>query len=368
MKRRVVVVGGANGERFLRVDAARLQTGRKYTAAPSATLPGGSGVNYACRLLAAGVDVSPTLPIADDAVGRMIVEAIEAAAAAGRAHADLAGIFVEGEGVSTPFSTILASSEQRTVFNEFAPAMLAAFERHCTCRTEAALSEEPRPDALIIGHIHADTADGGAGGAISEKLIQSANHHGLAVLLNPGSAQYTMGVSRWEGVFPLVDCLQIDIHEMRVFAAELGITRLYDALEWFGERCTTVITLERAGAVARLRGSSRAVISWPFSLSSREVVDPTGAGDACMAGVAASAIEAPLRDDASLLRAAERGMLWAAHACMHLGGAAECPTTGELQAFHDEHPELYHTELRTMDEARPLLRLLDRIFPVTPTA
>lgn len=365
----VVVVGGANGERFLSFGANALQLGRKYTAPPSATLPGGSGVNYSCRLLAAGVNVLPILPLCDDTVGRTIVEAIQTAARSGRAHADLRDVFVDAEGASTPYSTILASPEQRTVFNEFAPEMLGAFERHCGCRLERVLEAAALPGALIIGHIHADRAataeSAGASGEISERLIRVARERAIPVFLNPGSAQYGLGVRRWEALLPMLDGLQMDIHEMRAFAAELGIARLYDALEWFGSRCTTVITLERAGAVARRRGSPSAVISWPFTLSSGEVVDPTGAGDACMAGLVASALRGPLDTDEALLRAVDQGMLWAAHACTRVGGATDCPTTAQLQEFHTEHPGLYHTELRSLDDARPLLRLLDGIFPAT---
>ena len=370
MNRYVIAVGGANGERFLRLTSGGFQLGRKYTAPSSETLPGGSGVNYTCRLLAAGIDVLPILPIADDLTGRAIVEAIEAAARTGGATADVRDAFVDDPAAATPYSTILASPEHRTVFNEFSPPMLAAFRGHVA----RSLANLPRgngesPRSLVIGHIHADRAPDagspGAAGEITESLIRFARRQGIPVFLNPGSAQYGLGVGRWEALLPEVDCLQMDVHEMRAFIAELGITRLYDALEWFGERCTTVITLERAGAVARLRGSDSAVISWPFSLSSREIVDPTGAGDACMAGLVASSMERCIDDQEGLLEAINVGMLWAAHACTQVGGAAACPTREELRAFGEEHPDLYHTELRRLDEARPLLRLLDRIFPVT---
>jgi sugar/nucleoside kinase (ribokinase family) len=320
-------------------------------------------------LLAAGIDVSPILPLADDEVGRTIIEAIQTAARTGRAHADVSDVFVDAEGASTPYSTILASPGQRTVFNEFAPEMLVAFAGHCGSRLERALKGAALPRALIIGHIHADrastAASAGASGEITERLIRVARERAIPVFLNPGSAQYGLGIRRWEALLPMLDGLQMDVHEMRAFAAELGITRLYDALEWFGSRCTTVITLERAGAVARRRGGSAAVISWPFSLSSREVVDPTGAGDACMAGLVASALGGALDTDEALLRAVDQGMLWAAHACTHVGGAPDCPTTAQLQEFHTEHPGLYYTEMRPLEDARPLLRLLDRVVPVT---
>jgi sugar/nucleoside kinase (ribokinase family) len=374
VNRYVIAVGGANGERFLRLTSGGFQLGRKYTAPSSETLPGGSGVNYTCRLLAAGADVLPILPIADDLTGRVIVEAIESAARTGAATADLRHAFVDDPAAATPYSTILASPEQRTVFNEFSPEMLTAFREHIVRKLADLPQDDGKsPAALVIGHIHADRAPDagspGAAGQITESLIHYARQQGIPVFLNPGSAQYGLGVARWEALLPEVDCLQMDIHEMRAFVAELGITRLYDALAWFGERCTTVITLERAGAVARLRGSDSAVISWPFSLSSREVVDPTGAGDACMAGLVASALERPIDREEGLLEAVKTGMLWAARACTQIGGAAACPSREQLRMFGEEHPDLYHTELRRLDdEARPLLRLLDRIFPVAGAA
>jgi hypothetical protein len=77
----------------------------------------------------------------------------------------------------------------------------------------------------------------------------------------------------------------------------------------------------------------------------------------------ASAIERRIDREEVLLEAIQVGMLWAARACTQVGGATSCPTRDQLAAFGAEHPDLYHTELRRLDEARPLLRLLDRIFP-----
>jgi sugar/nucleoside kinase (ribokinase family) len=363
----MAVVGGANGERFLRSESEQVELGRKYSGAPVPILPGGSGVNFACRLLAAGVDVRPVLPIADDAVGRVIEASLSEAARSGRARVALTELRLDAPGVSTPDSTILLSSQQRTVFNEFAPATLSAFARACDVRLRAILKETPGPDALIIGHIHSDQIPSagapGEGGRLTRELICAARAAAIPVFFNPGRAQYEQGAAAWEAVLPLVDCLQLDVHEMRTFAAGLGIRRLGDALDWFGERCTTVITMERAGAVARLRASDSIIASWPFQLSSRDIVDPTGAGDACMAGIACSALDRPLCTDLALKRAVETGMLWAAFACRHTGGATACPTRAQLREFQARSPDLYHTELRSLDEARPLLRLFDRVFP-----
>ena len=54
----VVAVGGANGERVIRIPASDLRTGAKYSVDETTIAAGGGAVNQSCRLLACGIDVS----------------------------------------------------------------------------------------------------------------------------------------------------------------------------------------------------------------------------------------------------------------------------------------------------------------------
>ena len=154
-----------------------------------------------------------------------------------------------------------------------------------------------------------------------------------------------------QGISDIVGCLTDPII---VFPGGWGDT----IPEWL----KTAITMERMGAVARLKGSDSVIVLWPYDLGSDEVQDTTGAGDAFMAGVMAQAQKTPLADDDALRQILENGRLWGAYACTTLGGANSCPTSKELDDFRNGHCLLLETDCRPLDEARPILRILDHVF------
>ena len=88
----VITVGGANGERVLSVKPMEFRLGAKHTLSPVRIMAGGSSLNHSCRLLAMGFQVFPVLPVVDDDVGQVIVEALEHSAAAGRVKANFEDI------------------------------------------------------------------------------------------------------------------------------------------------------------------------------------------------------------------------------------------------------------------------------------
>jgi sugar/nucleoside kinase (ribokinase family) len=242
---------------------------------------------------------------------------------------------------------------------------LRSFVRHGATRLQVLEGAAASPQALVIGHVHADrdTARGGQGGGITQSLIERFSSDDVPVYANFGRAQYALGTTRWEPYLDRLACFQLDIEEMRAFSADAGIWSLEAILAWFRPRCTVAVTTERMGAVAQLKGSENVILAWPYDLQPEDVVDTTGAGDAFGAGIVASSLTSPLTTDDALLHAVETAVLWSAYACTTLGGAGSCPDCGALEEFAARYPRLLKTECKPVEEALPMLRLLDRVFP-----
>jgi sugar/nucleoside kinase (ribokinase family) len=361
----VITIGSANGERVLPIDAPHFRLGTKHTLSPQKTMAGGSSVNHACRLLAQGVQVFPILPVADDRVGRVVVDTLNSAARRASLSVNYDGFFMTGDDVKTPYTTVLTVSGQRTILNEFPDAIVSRFAQHWRQRLavfEAAY--ERTPDAVIVGHIHADrgTSQGGQGGGISQSIIERFAEEGVPVFANFGRSQYALGTTRWEPFLDQLSCFQLDIEEMREFGVNAGLASLEDGLEWFRDKCSIVITMERMGAIAQLKGNDAVIIGGPYDLQPEDVTDATGAGDAFAAGIVASALSCPLTSCEALKRGVETGMLWSAYACTTVGGAADCPDACEIERFRERYPLAFQTESKSRERAGPTLRLLDRVF------
>ena len=361
----VVVIGGANGEHLLRVNPGHFHLGGKYMATPLPMMVGGSGVNYACRLLAMGIPVFPILPLANDDVGQMVTIMLGAAANVGSSVLGLEDLYMRGNDLTTPFTTILVVGSERTIINEFSTSIIQAFSEHWE-RCLHHFQRTKMADVVIIGHLHADRCDPpGKSGGISENIICRFRAQGDSIFVNFGVSQYRLGTNRWRHLLDKVEYFQLNIDEMREFVSDAGLESMEDILAWFRDKCTVAITIERMGAVARLKGSDSVILLWPYDLGFDDIRDTTGVGDAFMAGVVAQARETPLDNDDALCRVLENGRLWGAYACTTLGGANECPTPPELDDFRSRHRLLLETECRSLDEAKPMLRILDRIFPQT---
>ncbi len=365
--RLVVAIGGANGERLLQVAPEQFRLGSKHSLAPQQIMPGGSSVNHACRLLSMGVPVFPIMPVAQDSTGEIIAAALRASASVGGGELVLDGFYMEGEQLSTSFTTIFTIGAQRSIFNEFSDNLIKTFPDHCENQLQKLWTTDNRsqlkPGAVMIGHLHADRRDPpGQGGGITERIIRSFAEQKVAIFTNLGSSQYRLGIHRWQHLLDKLACFQLDIDEIRIFGEAQGLNSLEETLDWFQDKCTVIITMERMGAVARLKGSEQVVLAWPYDLNAAEIVDSTGAGDAFAAGVVESSLEVPLQNDASLCRALANGRLWGAYACTTLGGAGRCPSRSDLADFKAGHRLFLETESKSMDEARPLLRILDRMF------
>jgi sugar/nucleoside kinase (ribokinase family) len=372
----IVTVGGANGERIISIKPEEFSLGKKHTSSAFELTAGGSAVNHACRLMAMGVCVCPVLPVGSDQVGQLIIDVLEAAAKAGGVGASFGDVRMKpveavasfgcpSEGVlTTPFSTILQIGPSRSVFNETNECVNEAFVLHCQRRLKHLLNRcAPQIKAMMVGHIQADKEGAeGNNGSLTELIINKCSERKIPLFLNLGRSQYAQGAKRWASLLEKVTLFQLDIDEVRLFANDLGLTKLSEIFDWFSSKCTLVVTMERMGAIARLKGSNNIIIAWPYDLDADEIKDSTGAGDAFAAGVVKSATLKPLVDDNALSMALELGRECGAYACTKVGGAAFCPTTDELKRFKENHSCFLETEIKEASEASAMLKIFDRVF------
>ena len=136
-------------------------------------------------------------------------------------------------------------------------------------------------------------------------------------------------------------------------------------LDWFRERCTVVITLERMGAVAQLKNTEDIFFVWPYELPPDMIVDTTGAGDAFAAGITWELTRRSRipRQPQAWQKIFGHAALCAAYACCHQGGTTDCPNEESLAAFKKENASLeYGVDILDPKIGERILRLIDRVF------
>ncbi len=358
----VLVIGGANGERVLTISPNEYKPGRKHVLTPSQTVGGGSSINHACRLLAYGIDVVPIVPVIDDHTGKLIVRTLENAAENGRMAFQFKREWFlkpQGENEKTQFTTILNIGDDRNVFSETGPGLAKSFSSHFT-----RLISRYKPEsvsAVLIGHVYADRelkCD------ITRRIIETFSATNCKIVANFGSSQYEAGHLAWESSLPNITCFQLDLVEMRRFFDDPAM-KVKDILNWFRDRCNVVITLERMGAIAQLRGESDIIFVWPYQLPQNMIVDTTGAGDAFAAGVTSALADKTRvpRNNNRWQQIFERAALWAAYACCHSGGTIDCPNQNDLRIFKTRNSYLAHgVDIFDVNMGERVLRLIDRVY------
>jgi sugar/nucleoside kinase (ribokinase family) len=182
---------------------------------------------------------------------------------------------------------------------------------------------------------------------------------------NLGASQYEAGHLAWSSALSNITCFQLDLVEMRRFFRDPTI-KARTILEWFRERCTVVITLDRMGAVAQLKNSEDIYFVWPYELPPDMIADTTGAGDAFAAGIAWSLAHKRRipRQPKPWQEMLQRAALWAAYACCQQGGAMDCPSLESLNTFRKKNTGLAHgVDVLEPKMGERILRLIDRAFP-----
>lgn len=365
--RHILTVGGGNGEYLLRLDGD-LQIGGKHIVTCHEFL-GGSGVNYTLRLANAGFPVLPILSIGKDRLGHNVREEILFSARKAKFPESVLKFIDSDEffvpNVKTPLANIVVEKAQRTIFTE----RISGNENFGEYVKRRLVYLDSQPDmgisAVVIGHIYADSPDLNPShpGECTRHIIQSFCDKSL-VFANFGNSQIRMGVDFWENDLKALSVCQLNLDEMKkLFAQKNPRISLADIVQWLKERhITAVITLDKFGAIGTYKdGRDGVILAWPFELEG--FVDPTGAGDAFGAGLVSNLSQKANFSFTDFLNAIGEARIWAAYACMSLGGASNCPDKSALQKFRkkilEQEPD--PVEVQQMKHIDRILQLLDRL-------
>lgn len=370
----ILTVGGGNAETVLDV-SGDIVLGNKHIAEVK-DLIGGSSVNHSKRLLFAGYDVLPILAIGDDEIGRRIQKELLCAAKAHKASDKVTDYINQNEGscdfvdnnIRTPGATIVVQGKARTIFTQKLKYG-EHFIRHVERRTKY-ISENSTvpPTAVMVGHIQSDGKKiNPQNPGETTKFVIEKYHEQSLIYTNFGNSQINLGLDYWLDTIPNIDIFQLNLEEAkRFFSKDLDNKKsLHDIVEKLRDLDTTaIITLDRFGAIGIHRELKNSIIiAWPL-LDVKNVVDPTGAGDAFAAGVVSYLCERPDFSTSDFQSAIGTGRVWAAYACTSIGGAGDCPSQKKLSKFQSEIDKkgVKAIEVRFRDFAGEVMTLLDIAF------
>lgn len=378
-----LIVGSGNGETILDL-RGDLVIGAKHDVA-RAELLGGSGVNYALRMARydPAMRILPILSIGKDRTGERIREEILNAIETERMPHSLLD-FVRSDsffcpGIETAQSTVLTTAQSRTIFRkeqENAEPFRSFVERRIS-DVQALADVSVR--AVMIGHIYADSSKVSPKheGEITRSII-NAYWDKAIVFANFGDSQYLLGHKFWEDDLARLTVFQLSIEEARRFFGDPSAAErvspsdsrqawsLSSMMRWFQSRgITAVITLDRFGAVATLRGHQDIWLALAFDLDKFE--DATGAGDAFGAGLVYTLCKTngkitPDRFETALKEA----RTWSAYACTTRGATSDCPSQAKLDCFRqtlrerDQDPD--SVESRDLQSWESIFRILDKAY------
>ncbi len=359
----IITIGSANAESIFKCEDDVI-LGTKHDSELE-NLYGGSGVNFAMRLLAAGRLAIPILPIGNDEVGRSILEAIGNAVETIRTPVPIRNFLNNNRffnsKIKTPTSGILISGSKRTIFKQKLEGA-EYFHEHLLMQLddiEEVFNNELGP--IMIGHIQSDSVDG-----ISTKKIINRYHNRSLIYTVFGNSQIKHGLQFWEneGVFSNIDIFQLNMEEAkRFFVTENRSMTSEETLEWCREReLTAVLTLDKFGAIGTFRDFECVYVAYPL-INENEVVDSTGAGDAFAAGMVSYLADKREFDDADFNKAMQQGRIWASCACKYVGGTGKQPAQ-ELNQFIRDNPgyDRKTVEVKEIKHAQEILKFIDLIY------
>ncbi len=369
----ILAIGGGNSENILSVEND-ISFGNKHFAEVT-ELYGGSAVNYAMRLLCAGLDVFPILTIGNDEVGKKIQLTftclVENNSASERVLA-----FIKSDNATSSFldpdiktsnTTILVHGSVRTIFTQKLRNGTYFIKQ---LKNRVAYAEEiaqASPDLVMIGHIQSDGKDINAKNC-GESTKYLINHFfgNSQLFSNFGSSQINLGYEFWKSDLPKIDVFQLNLEEAKRFFSSNGekksLKEIVDVIHQL--KINAIITLDRFGALGiHKKRQNSFILAWPI-IDVHEVIDPTGAGDAFAAGVVSHLCNKPNFTLDEFQTSIRTGRLWAAIACKTIGGVGDCPSVQELQNFDQwlEEKGAREVEIRESEHAIEIMSLLDIAF------
>lgn len=370
----ILVVGASNGEYILTLPL-EFKEDRKYTV-DSVSLFGGSCINYSMRLMNVKLPVLPIPSVAQDRLGECIQkELLETINRTNKFPNEVHDFVNSGDffvpEAKTNHSTILIRGDKRTILSESLGQ--GDFFYHLKKRLDGLGAEiQKRIKTVVIGHIYADSKEKESGKCTKLLIDKFSN---AVIFANFGRSQIEHGFNFWKEYLPKISVFQLNLDEIKslfqVDNERLSLSEIVKSLN--RNNVTVVITMDKLGAVCSYRdGRDGLILTLPFKLG--KIIDPTGAGDAFGAAIASHLFNN--RGQAfsfyDLQKAVREGQFWAAYACRHLGGAADCPNEKEIQDLPDllkkEGLQCPAIQVIQQGNAETILELLDIAYsPLTGT-
>ncbi len=327
----ILVIGGANIEYIHKSKNDIVQGSKNFVEIEE--LFGGSGVNYALRLLTYGEVVFPVLFMGDDSTGRQIYDALLPFSK--DANKDF---FKEEEffvpTLTTPRSSIIVEGSHRTILSQDANK-----ENIFQAFVAKRIQDAGEVGALIIGHIHNDRQDINPQGTHLSTIyaLEYFSNKETLVYANFGASQLEYGFSFWKTYLPKVDVLQLNIHELRAFLSNGSHCNLACLIQKVQDlSLTMIITLDQFGALGIMKDKPHTLFMARPIQDIEDFVDSTGAGDAFCAGMISKLKGKKYFTAEDFKEAMERGRSWATYACKSYGGANHCPSPQQVVTFHKE--------------------------------
>lgn len=370
----IIALGGGNAEYLYELEK-EIITGEKNAVVEAMELAGGGGMNFSSRLIAAGVETFPILAVGDDRSGVKIQQELKFLAKNAKRSKELQE-FIGGSGflvpeLTTAFATLIVLSSKRTILNYRARGNALVFKRYVDKRLkQVARLTNVSPTVIHMSHLPNFPSESPLDAEIGNEIIKDVlRTYGKKSMLsfNPGASQIQYGIRYWEKDLAKTSILQLNISEAKEIFSRDGLsTSLIDMINWFKNRSiSVVITLDRFGAIGSYKnGRDGIIFAWPIELPEREVVDPTGAGDAFAAGVISEVCKHPNFGFQEFLKAVNTGRYWSAYACTTLGGAGSCPDMETIENFRKEieHKRQSPIEILYQEHAGRDLMLINKAF------
>jgi hypothetical protein len=194
--RKPVIAIGSGYDEIIVESMHEVTLGNKHTIKIQ-NLIGGSGANFALRLMAAGYASMPILPIGNDKAGKYIREEVVKALTKVKAPEALSA-YVKSDSflncsIKTPMSIILASRTGRTVFVQ---KLDGAEHFHTQLESQLDFIDalfDGSPGPIMIGHIQSDSVDG-----TSTKAIINRYRNRSLIYTVFGNSQIEHGWEFWE--------------------------------------------------------------------------------------------------------------------------------------------------------------------------
>lgn len=362
-KDQIVVIGGANIEYIVKSKTDIVQGSKNFVDIEE--LYGGSGLNYALRLIKAGYSIYPALYIGADSIGYNIQEYLLSYCDPNSStykYIDRDSFFVDG--LNTIRSVIIVEGSHRTILaqDQNVQNLFLSFLKSQIANLDGGFS------SVIIGHIHNDNMQ--INSDINELSTTYAIDHFSEckkfIYCNLGSTQLEYGFSFWKEKLKLIDMLQLNIDEVRSFFSVDGQTppllEIINSLVDLG--LSGIITLDKFGAIGFMSNVKNTVFMARVVELGDEFVDSTGAGDAFCAGMISVLNGKKDFSSDDFKHAMEVARSWAVYACKSYGGANHCPSSGTIDAFHQKINFKNEVLEYSGDRMVDIISLIDTSFTV----